>query len=389
MGGLPSWRILAFLDDGRGPRHLLHMSRLLRIASLCGLASVVALFTFHIEPSRACQLCTPFPQASTADHLLSADAVVLTREDPDRPFHLAPVEVLQGDPGDQKIDLFLDSAARRLLAKKPDRSVVVTLTRADCGAENWRRIGMADDDFGPVVRRILASAEDLRSAPESRFDFFEEWLGHSNTQLQTLAHIEIARAPYDRILECRDTLSRETIYGFLNNVRYIEWHPLYILILAAKDHPDDRELIRRSFQSGTEFSTTTTLGAWTTAYIEIAEAEAIAAVEKHYFRRGGRSPEELKAVLQALSVHGTTGHVHLRDRILQSYAVMLERYPERAADLIVDLKAWKRRDLSPAIAAIVSDPPSSMEPEALQQLRGYRLQQMRSNLMTARSPLLP
>ena len=109
----------------------------------------------------------------------------------------------------------------------------------------------------------------------------------------------------------------------------------------------------------------------------------------HYFLNSGRSPEELQAVLQALSVHGTGGHVHLRDRILQSYEVLLERHPERAAELVKDLRAWKRTELSPMIASIVANPPESMEEEQLRNLRNYILLQMRGSLRTARTPLGP
>lgn len=347
------------------------------------------MFSFPVASSRACQLCTPYPQATTADLLIAADAVVLAREDPDRPFHLTAIQVLKGDPGDHAIDLFLDSATRRVLNVKSERSLVLTFNQADCGAITWRRVGVADDDFGPVVRQILEAEKGWKSDPASRYEFFAGWLGHPNAQLWKLAHLEIARAPYRRILECRDELSRQEIDRFLSNVRYIEWHPLYILLLAAKGDPADQGRIRDSFHSCARYSTSTTLQAWTAAYIETAGAEAIASVEELYFNRSDRTPEEIRAVLQALSVHGTTGHVHLRDRIVTSYSALLERYPQHAVDLLKDLRAWKRTELKPTIAAIVSNPPKSLEPQSLRQLRSYQLQQMRGGLRAVRAPLGP
>ncbi len=326
---------------------------------------------------------------SAADHLLSAESVVLAREDPDRPFHFSPTEVLKGDPGDEPIELFLDSGTRRTLSKDTEKTVVLAMTTAEDGVVHWQRIGLADEAFEPIVRHTLASEEVWMASPELRVDYFDEWLGNPDPQLRNLAHLEIARAPYSRILECRDVLSREEIHEFLGNVRYIDWHHLYILLLAAKGNPEDHQKIRQAFYSNARLGMAKTQEAWAAAYIEIAGDEAIAAIEEHYFRHSNRSPEELTNVLQALSVHGTSGHVYLRDRILTSYALLLNQYPERAVDLIKDLQAWKRSELTAEIAAIASEPPSEIDTNGLRQLRDYTLLQMRSGLRPARAPMRP
>ena len=64
----------------------------------------------------ACQICIPFPERTLADRLLASAAVVLAREDAERPFHYRVTEVLSGTPHDSAIDLFLNSQARRTLA---------------------------------------------------------------------------------------------------------------------------------------------------------------------------------------------------------------------------------------------------------------------------------
>lgn len=53
----------------------------------------------------ACQICYGIPKVSAADDLISAERVVLAREDPGRPFHLKAVEVLKGDGTVPEIDL--------------------------------------------------------------------------------------------------------------------------------------------------------------------------------------------------------------------------------------------------------------------------------------------
>ena len=318
----------------------------------------------------ACQICIPFPKKSAADYLIEADVIVLAREDPGRPFHFAPVEMLKGDPGDEAIDLFLDSATRRILAAHPERKIL--LARLNDGkSKSWRRIGTADEEFGPIVYAILKRSAGWEQNPEERIAFFAELLAHENAQIRTLAHLEIARAPYDASRNCSGAISREEIHSFLKNVRYIEWHPLYILLLAQSDVPSDHALIADSFESAARFNSTMRLAAWATALIEIQDEAAVDEIEDRYFRNATRKPEELKAILQALSVHGTNGHTHLRDRIVSAYGTLLEHHPSMAPTIVGDLTAWKRRDLAKPMAAIVADPPSGLDFQALLKLRVY------------------
>jgi hypothetical protein len=167
------------------------------------------------SPASACQICIPFPKKSTADYLIEADALVLAREDPERPFHYASIETLKGDPGDEKIDLFVDSTTRRVLTAHPEWSIV--LARSTAGEKkSWKRIGMADDDLGPIVRDILAASAIWEKAPEIRIAYFAKRLGHGNSLVRTLAHLEIAWAPYNEIRKCSMSLPPEEIRRFLN-----------------------------------------------------------------------------------------------------------------------------------------------------------------------------
>jgi hypothetical protein len=331
---------------------------------------VMALVMARSLPAPACQICIPFPKKSTADYLIEAETVVLAREDPERPFHFATVATLKGDPGDEKIDLFLDSTTRRVLAAHPRHSIVLArLTDGD--KKSWRRIGTADQDLSPIVMDVLAAAPAWEKEPKRRIEYFAKRLGHDNPQVRALAHLEIARAPYNEIRNCSGFLSRQEIRAFLDNFQYIDWHPLYILLLAQSDAPADRELIRDSFESAARFGSTLRLAAWATALIEIQEEKAVAEIEKLYFRNTARKPEELKAVLQALSVHGTNGHTHLRARIVAAYGTLLENHPSMAPQVVRDLSAWKRTDFASEIAAYLAGKPRDLNFQTTLQLRAY------------------
>ena len=130
--------------------------RCLRVyrARLPGLALPAGLLVGSGSAS-ACQVCIPMPVKTLADRLLEAEALVLAREDPARPFHYATVEVLKGDPGEAPIDAFLPSTDRRVLARFPQQHRL--LARAKPGGD-WSALGIADADYERVVRLILQHA---------------------------------------------------------------------------------------------------------------------------------------------------------------------------------------------------------------------------------------
>ncbi len=337
---------------------------------LAALALTVVLPIAASLPIRACQICIPFPKKSAADFLIGSDAVVLAREDPRRPFHFAAVEVLKGDPDPGEIDLFLDSATRRLLAAYPERSVV--LVRTDGGEDaGWRRVGIAAGDFAPLVRDVLEFAPDWQASPKRRTAFFATKLGHEDAQVRTLAHLEVARSPYGEIRRLGGALPRERLRAFLADFRYIEWHPLYILLLAQSEHPEDRALIEDSLRSAAEFGIATNLAAWATALIEIEGAAALDLIETHFLRDADRKPEELREIVLALSVHGAEGHTHLRDRIVAAYGTLLAGHPEMARHVADDLIAWRRNELAEPLAKYLAANRATLDLQTSLRLRAY------------------
>lgn len=322
------------------------------------------------SPVDACQICVPFPKKSAADYLVEADVVLFAREDPERPFHLSPVTVLKGGLGLGKIDLFLDSASRRRLAAYPDRFAVVVGKVVD-GEKAWQRVGIADGEFASIVREILASAKAWERQPKLRVEYFGKLLGHQDSQISNLALLEVGRAPYDEIKRMKDAVSRDEIHAYLENFRYVEWHALYILLLAQSEDPRDRQVIWDSLRSAAHFGSVIRLGAWATAAVEIGGEEAVEFIESEYFKAANRSENELKEVALALSVHGTNGHVHLRDRIVAAYRVLLENHPSMTAAIANDLIAWKRTELADEILGYLAAHPREFDFQTTLRLRAY------------------
>lgn len=291
-----------------------------------------------MQATQACDLCVRFPKKSAADYLLGARTAILARE---ASFVYKPIEVLKGTTPESKIDLLVDSPTRRMLTANPTHSVL--LTESPDG--KWQRIGVVNADVYPIVCKVLSSGAQWKTDPRSRISYFTGLLSHSNSQIRTLAYLEVGRAPYDEIRQMGKLVPREQIRAFLSDLQYIEWHPLYILLLAQEAEAEDRATITQSFRSAARFGLTTRLAAWSTAYIEIAGEQAIDEIEKTILRDPTRTPAVLQEVTKALSIHGTHGNQQLRNRIVASYQTLVATHPEMICLVAKDLTTWKRPEL--------------------------------------------
>ncbi len=232
---------------------------------------------------------------------------------------------------------------------------------------------MADEGLGPIVREILEPARVAawKNNPSLRLDYFVSFLGHRNAQLRTLAHLEVARAPYHEIKRVAGVLSAEEIRAFLEDVRMLEWHALYILLLAQTGEEIDQRLIEEKVRTAERLRSAHQLAAWATAWIEVDPAAATDFLIDRYLGNTKRDQNELQQVLMALSVHGSRGHTHLRDRIVEAYRSLLQHHPALATGMVTDLAAWKRWELAEAVGEIVDSPPATLDRAAILQLRAY------------------
>jgi len=331
-----------------------HLSRLVVLAALLWVTS----------PAQACQVCFPLPKKSIADFLMESEAVLLAREDPERPFHYRSIQVLKGAAPDKPLDLFLDSGTRRILQARPRCSILL----AKRG--KWERLAMVDEGVRTVVDDVLRSKEEWKRDEAARFAYFAKLFGHEDPVLRNLAHLEVARAPYSAIRRMGRDVPRAKIHAALADSRYMEWWALHILLLAQSEDARDRKLIVDTVRSLAKFSQPLHLSAWATAYIEIAGDGGIEFFETHYFRRARRL-EELREVVLALSVQGKNGSAERRDRVAASYKVLLARHPALASAVLDDLIAWERKDMVPFMQAFGAKHVRSLAPDARLKLRRF------------------
>ena len=331
---------------------------------LLALAAALAVFP---TPAAACQICVPVPKKSAADHLLAARTVVLARE---ASFAYQPVEILKGERPGAAIDLLVDSKTRRMLAARPELSILL----AETPEGTWRRLGVAEAEFTALARHVLESTKGWKAKPQERVEFFAGKLDHASAQIRNLAALEVGRAPYADIRKLASNVPREKVRAFLADLRYVEWHPLYILLLAQSQEARDHQRITDAFRAAARFGTTTRLAAWTTAYIEIGGEQAIAEVERQFFGDTGREEKELQEVVRALSVHGNTGAGSLRDRVVRAYGVLVANHPSLTPQVAKDLISWKRTELAAEVARYTASKPREIDFQTFLKLRAYAQQ---------------
>ena len=323
----------------------------------------------------ACVVCVPLPTKTVADYIVESNAVVLARENPDKPFSYLAVENIKGMISNPEIDLFINSSTRRRLSMNKQSAVAL----AQDTAGNWRSLGYADEDYERIIRETVLKYRDWEDNSSdwggnsadweghstywentsidslNRIAFFAPLLGHSNHRIHELAYIEVGRAPYSLIREFSLSWPADKVRMTLNDPLKFEWFPLAILILGLNAENIDQQLIRESFTNVSVIRSSINLAAWTTAYIEIDGEAALDEIEKLYFQSTNRDLDELIAVTTAMSVHGTNGHIYLRDRIVQSYITLIDNYPAMVSYVARDLSNWEEWSLVSKLRKLLNE----------------------------------
>jgi len=295
---------------------------------------------FMVGTATACMVCIPFPEDTVTDRLLKAGVVVLARENPEKPFSYSAIAVLKGKLEDPAIDLFLNSKLRRRLAVNPGQSVVLAFDEL---TSHWLNVGYASPTYEALVHEILARAPTWKPAfgQETRARFFLPYLADEDPTVRELAYLEVGQASYDLIREADSIVPRQQVQAFLANPLYLEWHALYILLLGVNAEPGEIEQIRQAMTSKAEFDQSLNLSAWATALIEVDGEAALDWLDTAYLGKSDRHADHVLEVVKALSVQGARPWSELRQRIAESYGVLIQTHPSLAGWAARDLVAWQ------------------------------------------------
>lgn len=307
--------------------------------SICGLLAMT-LTWFAMGTATACMVCIPFPEDTVTDRLLKAGVVVLARENPEKPFSYIATAVLKGELEDHAIDLFLSSNLRRRLAAYQEHNVVLAYDEA---TSHWLNTGYATPSYEALVHEILARAPAWEPSfgQETRARFFLPYLADEDPAVRELAYLEVGQASYELIREADPIVPKQQVHAFLADPMYLEWRALYILLLGVDAGPAEAERIRQTMTSKAQNDQSLNLSAWATALIEVDGEAALDWLEKAYLARSDRYEDDVLEIVKALSVQGARPRSGLRQRIAESYGVLIQTHPSLAGWAARDLAAWQ------------------------------------------------
>lgn len=340
-------------------------SRLFRIKP--GLHLFIYLSMLMASSVFGCQICLPMPTESLADRIIDSDHLLLAREHPSKAYQIESIHTLKGNPSEvSEIDIFLDSSTRRKLTLDSNLSLLCGWTEEQ---KDWRRLALYDDSLAPVVSTILERSESWKINPDERLSYFAGFLAHEDSELSDLAHLEVAGAPYSKLLQYADRMPTDLLHEKLRNLRRMEWHALYILFLSQSENQRDHDYIREGLQNAARYNLARRAAPFATALIEIDGDAGIKLLSDLYLSEPGRRPEEIAAIYAALKVHGNEGRPELRDSIVNTYEEILKLSPALAPDIADDLTHWKRFNHTDALSKVLTE--QSLDLAATARIRSH------------------
>ena len=209
-------------------------------------------FAAAIPQAMACVVCVPVPKETMADVLLASEVVAFAREQTQHSYTYQVVETLKGRLDSKPIGLLVDSVTRRRLLAEPESRVLLVRRSPNM---QWVNLGFAEAAYQSFVRAVLHRTDVWRQkgGQRDRLNYFETLLTSSNDTLRRQAVLEISRGPYRRIRAAASRVSRQDIYDVLRAVTWLEWSPLYIVMLGHSKVENDRAFVARRFKSSARY----------------------------------------------------------------------------------------------------------------------------------------
>jgi hypothetical protein len=318
------------------------------------------------KPAIACAVCITLPDASLADHLLSAEIIVLARPSPENSFKYAPITLIKGSPEDlarlPEIPFLVDSNTRSVFRNNPEASILFTYGAVDKDAtgrsvsRSWRRIFALTPDRARFLEDLGKAADNWPPGskyPRERVEFFADYLNSTDAVLRDTALIELDRAPYAIVQAARPIASADLLESEFRDINRFRFVPVSILLLGLQtDDSEAAAFVRsrypRALQSGGGY-----LFEWALAGLELDGLTAVKAVDDA-LERPGRKPDERQNLIRALAKAGTVS-AKLRDPIMSIFSRVLNEDSSLALNVAIAVRDWQDNRLDLQLKAILDD----------------------------------
>ncbi len=315
--------------------------------------------------SYACVVCTDLPDASIADHILSAEVIVLAGPTTENPFRFTARKILKGSPerlsAVPEIPFLIDSVTRRAFRADPTRTVLLTYGptyRDSAGrglSRGWQRIFTMNPDRTAFFEKLQTTgrlwAYGERDSAE-RVLFFAEYLWHPDQALHNMALVEIGLAPYARVRPLGGGYSTEQIVSELNDLNRFAYRSAAIRLLGLQTDPHARSVVRSGFAKSLKSGGFNGYE-WALAGIEAENTSAIRAIGLA-LQNPQRASEDKKLLIRALTEAGST-QPRLRPEALRTLSEALTGNSDLAVQIAVGTRDWGRTVLHQQFEALAAE----------------------------------
>lgn len=338
-----------------------------RIMRPLGVTFLVACVSIAIvsQPrfANACGVCITLPDASLADHLLSAEIIVLAGPAPNDPFRFVPKQMIKGTPDDlarlPEIPFLIDSTTRKTFRNDPKTSILFTYGAVYKDAagrsvsRSWKRIFTLAPDRAQFLTDLRDAAERWPPVGQNaakRVEFFATYVTSSDPVLRDTALIELDRAPYPVVRALRPEVPTDQLMQEFRNINRISFVPVSIRLLGLKT--DDAEAVAnvrsrypRAVQTGSGY-----LYEWALAGLEMDGLVAVKTIEDA-LQIAGRKPEDRQSLIRALADAGTVSP-NLREPIIDIFSRALSDDSALALNVAIATRDWRETRLDQQLKAI-------------------------------------
>ena len=182
---------------------------------------------------------------------------------------------------------------------------------------------------------------DLADKPvDDRLAFFLDFLEAGDEMLTRDAYDEFAKTPFDDVKELRERLDREKLIGWVQDGEIpASRRRLYITLLGIVGDPQDKSLIRGMLESD-DRQARLCLDALINCYLMLEGPDGLKLVDELFLANDEADYTDTYSAVVALRVHGQEVRTTPRERLVESFRLMLER-PDLADLVIPDLARWE------------------------------------------------
>lgn len=267
---------------------------------------------FWAASAAACSFHNYVPARTAVDWVLTGQAAVLARPDPENRFSYKVTQVLRGDAGIEAPPFLIDSATRAKLVQNRNDTVLFGMNAAG----SWVRIAYVKEDYRTALDEVVAKAREWRDQdyhPE-RIERFSEYLGHSDPELSKLALLEIDRAPYALLRRLNPEVPVAYLTDLLRSREAYAYRPIVALLLGLHRSAEAQSFIRDFVDRSLDWEWAEHLGPFATALIEQEGVNGIARLEP-FLADPGQPLEKLESIVEAMAIHHGVGPPAIREAV--------------------------------------------------------------------------